>query len=421
MTRLGPILILLLAASGLAETLPVDDVDALVAAALADHPAVAAAAADGDMAAARVRVAGSLPDPVVMWGEMLEPVETRVGPQQRVLSVQQMVPWAGTLAARREAASALGEAASATEADVAVTVAANVYRAWARAAWLADQQDLVGRQLTLLASLERSLRAGYEAGSGRYSDLLQVQLEQARLADRLRGLADEAPAALARLNAALGRDPAAPLTLPTGLEDAPPLVASTGSVHPQLVALDRRARAAEFEARAAVRAGRPQFTLGLDWIQIGEAVMDGVADSGKDALVARLGMTLPIWRGKYDGARQAAEASRAALSFQREARRQNLAARTLGAEVDRRDADRRVRLHRDDLLPRARQAYEATLAAYRAGGGSLADVIGAERTLLSLEESLVAARRDAWLATADLNEAAGTVPGPASPMKRSEP
>lgn len=400
---------------------PVDDVDALVALALDQHPAVEAASAEAEAAAARVRQAGSLPDPMLGWGEMLESVETRLGPQQRVLSLQQSLPWPGTLGARGSAARAREHAAGAAIEDARVAVAAGVYRAWAGAAWLAEMQQLLRRQAILVASLEQSLRASFESGDGAYADLLRVQLEQARLDDRQRGLADQAPAALARLDAALGLEAGMSGALPSVLPDAPALPSGARDQrHPALDALGHRARAAELDAEAAGRAGRPQLTLGVDWIQIGEPAAD-MADGGKDALVARVGVSLPLWRGKHDGARQAADAAATGLAAQHQARRLGLEARTIAAEVNLEDAVRRARLHRDDLLPRARQAYEATLAAYQAGRGSLSDALGAERTLLDLEESLLAARRDAWLASADYHEAAGVLPVTTPSMPNQEP
>jgi len=387
------------------------DLDGLIAYALVHHPGLQAAAAGHEAAESRVRQAGSLPDPVFMWGEMIEPVETRVGPQQRVLSLQQPIPWPGTLGAREDAAGSLAEVAAAGERVTAVWITAEVRRAWARAAWLAESRGVIQRQLVLVQSLEIAARASYEAGQGGYGDLLQAQVTMARLEDRLRSLDDETVAARARLNVALGRDPIALLTLPSRLPEASPVVfPDTVTVHPRLAALDHRATSAHHEATAARRAGMPGFTLGVDWIQVGDARVDGVPDSGKDAVVAKVGVSLPLWRGKHDGAADAAEATARAVLADRRAQEQILAAQTTVAEVALRDAQRRRDLHLNELLPRARQAHDTVLAAYRAEGAGFAEVLVAQRTLLELENSLLAARRDLLVAEADLDEAAGVAP-----------
>ena len=53
----------------------------------------------------RVPQVGSLPDPQVSFGYFIQPVETRVGPQQARLSVMQMFPWFGTLGAQKNVAA----------------------------------------------------------------------------------------------------------------------------------------------------------------------------------------------------------------------------------------------------------------------------------------------------------------------------
>ncbi len=42
----------------------------------------------------------ALPDPQLAFGYFIQPVETRVGPQQFKFSVSQMFPWFGTLKAK---------------------------------------------------------------------------------------------------------------------------------------------------------------------------------------------------------------------------------------------------------------------------------------------------------------------------------
>ncbi len=46
----------------------------------------------------------ALPDPQVAFGYFIQPVETRVGPQQFKLSASQMFPWFGTLKAKENVA-----------------------------------------------------------------------------------------------------------------------------------------------------------------------------------------------------------------------------------------------------------------------------------------------------------------------------
>ena len=48
--------------------------------------------------------AGSLPDPIVVYGYLIEQVETRVGPQNQRVSLRQSFPWFGTLGDKKDIA-----------------------------------------------------------------------------------------------------------------------------------------------------------------------------------------------------------------------------------------------------------------------------------------------------------------------------
>ncbi|GAH83671.1 unnamed protein product, partial [marine sediment metagenome] len=50
-----------------------------------------------------------------------------------------------------------------------------------------------------------------------------------------------------------------------------------------------------------------------------------------------------------------------------------------------RDAERKIDLYRDTLLPKARQSVKATEASFRAGGGTFLDLIDTQRILLEFE------------------------------------
>lgn len=70
-------------------------------------------------------------------------------------------------------------------------------------------------------------------------------------------------------------------------------------------------------------------------------------------------------------------------------------------------ARQRVLAIRDDVLPRARQAIEPSVAAYAAGTMPLVSVIDTAQALWSLEAELVSAEFELGLAWARLERAQG--------------
>ncbi len=98
-------------------------------------------------------------------------------------------------------------------------------------------------------------------------------------------------------------------------------------------------------------------------------------------------MNVPIRRAKYAaGVREAQARHRAAIQARANS------ANVLSANVKRvlyefRDAERKIDLYRDTLVPKAKQNLGETEAAYRTGAATFLDLVDAQRALLDFELS----------------------------------
>ena len=57
----------------------------------------------------KVPQVGALPDPTVSFSYFIQPIETRLGPQQAKISASQMFPWFGTLGAKEDASTEMAK------------------------------------------------------------------------------------------------------------------------------------------------------------------------------------------------------------------------------------------------------------------------------------------------------------------------
>ncbi len=295
-------------------------VGAYIAAAMQQSPALQAAYSRWQAAIHRIARSRRLPEPNLGFGIFLRSVETRVGPQQARLSLQQAFPWPTSLSRGADAATADARAAEdafeALSLELSNRVALAYWDLWELRAARATHQD----HLVVLDGLSASARARVEVGAATLADLQQVDLTRARLADRLRALDEKERAMQAVLGAFVALP--GPMALPT--TEAPPAPVLPAEARSALLTaivqhpdLQRRAHLVD-AAEAAVGVARtqrlPGFSLGADWILTGPSPMPDVADSGKDALMLGLGVKLPLWqRGlseDVDAARAQAEALR---------------------------------------------------------------------------------------------------------------
>ena len=385
--------------------------------ALAHSPAVTSALASWQAAGEVGAQVSALPDPRFAWGEFLVPVETRLGPQQRVFSLSQTLPWFGTQSLRGKIASDHALAAEARLSGVVLKLLFRVRNAYYELAYLGEAARITDGHLALVEQWEAVARARYKTGAGNFADLLKAQIEAEQLSERLRELEDARGPAAVEFNAALGRPLAVTMTWPQALPAETEAVAEDSLVtallqrHPELLALQSEELGGEHAVALADKQKFPDLSLGLDYIVIGPAIDPTIPDSGQDAVVARLALNVPIWWGKYDAAEREAAGRRRALEAARQAAADNLRSDLARARFQYREAARNVELYGGTLMVRGRQALDAVRAAYQSGQAGYVELVEAQRTLLAFELTEARARADRLISLARIEAlVAGPVP-----------
>ncbi len=389
--------------------------DGYVRYALFHNPRVEQAYQQWLAAADRLPQVRALPDPRLNFGFFVNEVETRVGAQQARIGAQQTFPWPGELQNKEDAASFAAAAAWQRFQSARLAVSERVVVSLHELAYLDSALQITRDNLDLLRTVEEVIRARYRVATGSHPELIRVQLEYAQLEDRLAQLASMRPSYVADLNAALNRDSSAPIR---SLPDLPGRVANLSAdnlveiarrSNPQLLALDDLIEQQRMLTEVARKDGLPDLTVGLDYIVTDEALDSSIPESGDDPILLSFGINLPLWREKYDAAVRESLANRLAVSYERADQANRIFSSIHRAWFEHTDADRRVRLYRQTLIPKAEESLRAYLASYRAGSASFLDLLDTERTLLEFAIASERARADRATALARLNTLAGEI------------
>jgi outer membrane protein TolC len=155
--------------------------------------------------------------------------------------------------------------------------------------------------------------------------------------------------------------------------------------NPALKSIDAKTAKEQIGIKLAKKNYYPDFSLGVDYMFTGKTDMPGVADSGKDPIAAMISLRLPIRSKKNKAAVKQAEAGYRAALNRRKENENNLLARLDMVLFKYHDAQRKMRLYSDSLLPRAKQALEVTRSAFETGKAGFMDFIDSQRTLLAFE------------------------------------
>ncbi len=366
----------------------------------------------------RVPQVTALPDPKLTYAYYIRNVETRVGAQQQSITVSQTLPWLGKLARKGDIAAARAKASYHRAEAVRYRLDFRVADAYAKLYALGASVRITQQNLRLLRSLERTILARYRTAEAKRSALIRLQVEVGRLDDRLTALQDMHRPASARLRALLGDRPAGgdatkPVPFPDDLKD--PNTSIPGSIarvidrnNPTLQAERENIRALADATALAELGYIPDVTVGLTWIDTNRSTGGRRPDGdGKDAWIARIGVTLPIWRDRIDASIREARLRRLAGVGRFQQASHNLLAEAQQAAFEYRDAGRKLELYRRVLLPKAREAVKVATSAFRGKEASFTDLIDAQRVLLEFQLSHEQTRAERLRAWAKLQELTG--------------
>lgn len=352
----------------------------------------------------KVEVSGRLADPRLTFVEFLEEIQTRTGPQERRFGLEQAIPLGGKREGRRTVARHGAERQRHELERARDVLVRDVALAYHDFAFLAVDTGISVETLALLRDLEPIVQGRVQSG-GRQEDLVRLQIEIGKLENEVASRRELVRVHEARLAALLGWDggalPAPELTEPAPSElSASAVLFELEAANPELGALR-----AEIERSLADRdlvgaANVPDLVVGLEYIQTGSR--GGVDGSGDDPIGLKLGVNLPVWRGAQRAEERSADHALRAAHARFDDRMEALRAEVALRAFELSDAERRVLLYRDSLLPRAELALEQTIGSYRAGDALFLDLIASERTRLELSVSYWRACRDAHQARARL-------------------
>ena len=391
---------------------------ALIEQALQANPRVLQAFADYRAAHYRVPQEAALPDPTLAFTQFARTIETRVGPQQRMLSFSQGIPGLGKRAAKSQlaatGAATRDELYSAARADVVLGVKHAYYDlGYLDRALAASREDE-----SLLEHFEEIARRRYSQGFGLLSDAMMLQAQITRSVHRRYQLLGQRVDLEAALNS-LRDVPPDTAIVEVQLPRAPELelrgesLAEIGQwARPEVKAAFRRIEETEKLLHLARIRHRPDFSVGLNWGNVRARGNDlagmPIPGNGKDSYSVSIGLSLPLFRSKYDaGIREAAELlSAARFAYRDSVSEMEAQIRSISVRIE--TIERQVSLFESTLIPQAEQALQSMEAAYSNGTTEVTGLLDIQRTLLDVQLGLARLHADYLKSVADLERAIGS-------------
>lgn len=332
----------------------------------------------------------TLPDPEVSFGYFINPIETRVGPQQARFGLTQMFPWFGTLGSRGNVATQKAKAAFEAFRESRNSLFFEVHKTWYNLYEIEESIRIIQENIDILETYESIATSRYETGEVSQADILLVQIEKEDLRTKLALMKDNREVATQKFRELLNEESMADIQLPDTLRareqtlSVPELEQSVIQRNPQLNKFSHLAESAEYGIEVARKEGLPNFGVGFDYI-ITDKRSIALADNGQDALMIRAGLQIPLYRKKYRAKEKQARIQLQSVEHRQAATRNQLQTRLAEALRNYEDAQRRLSLYEDIQLQRTSQAINVLTEEYANGETDFEELLRLQRKLLNYQ------------------------------------
>jgi outer membrane protein TolC len=335
--------------------------------------------------------AGTLPDPQLAFGYFINPIETRVGPQEARFSVSQMFPWIGTLKARKQVKVKEAQAKHHIFQNKRNHLFYRVKSTWYDLYVLNEHLAIIDENIDILESLEALALQKYETAQSSQADVLQVQIELEDLRIRKQNLLDDRQVLHQQFSELLNRDT---LEVPPNIDVSSKQLPAPKEIlrqqvlqnNPMLNQLSFEQQAAKESIRAAKLDGLPKVGIGVDYIFTGEreTILPG---NGQDAFMARASIKLPLYRKKYNAQKRQAEIQHNAVKNQ-QATIQNKLITELEQELRTfKQSQRKIYRYKQKQISRTQQAINVLMEKYSSADTDFEEILRLQRRLLEYQQN----------------------------------
>lgn len=357
-------------------------------------PDLAARALDTEAAQARVRIAGSLPDPTLHVTS--DEIDRTSGPRQNkmIYGVEQSIPLWGKRGLSEDMALASVDQTRADARETENELIEKVKVAFAQY-YQTDQSIRTTEKLhQAVHGIAIAARDRYAQGLGSQQDVYGTEVESVRFMAELVRLSAARRAAAGRLNALLARPIEAPLATPSFPRVIPPvadldpdaLLDRTRASNPTL-ASDQALIAAALANRAlAGKSWYPDVTVGAGYIDR--------TGNGPNGYTATIGFQVPLEWGLHQAQEHEAAAALAADQARKRSRELAIEGDLAEAVASLKGSEQTATLIKTQLLPQSEAMFQSGVASYGFGKVSLTDVLRAEHDLVDLRTELLSTEFD---------------------------
>ncbi len=299
--------------------------DSLLKKAYDNNPALKALQLEYEAALQKGPQVSQLPDPTVGAGVPVLRPETRLGGQVFSISASQMFPWFGTLKAKEDVVLTMAKSKYERVAAERLNIDYQIKTAYFNLYLLNEQQKIIQKNIRIFETIENVALAKVESGKSIASDVLTVRIKIEELNKQIQILEEQKQGFTATINEAINNPSNSAIQVDTTELTLAELEYNIDQYrlqiqanHPLIKQLDWSIEASEKALALNALDGKPAFGVGLDYSLVNSRTDAIPLNNGRDILIPKVMVSIPIYRKKYTAKKQEEELKQQAFELQKE-------------------------------------------------------------------------------------------------------
>ena len=373
--------------------------------ALANSPEIQKFELQYSIASEKINEVDTMPNTEFGVGYFVSQPETRTGAQRFKVSVKQMLPWFGNIAARE---NYVGSLADAKYEDIVIakrklmaSVSQSYYNLYAN---MANQAVLIENS-SLLETYETLALTSVEVGKASAVDVLRLQMRQNEMEQLNKVLKQQYLAEQTRFNKFLNRDKDIAVNvvneLNIPLEDFE-INTKNLVLHSELLKYDKLYYSVEQSELLNQKESSPMIGFGFDYINVNKRPDMSFSDNGKDIIMPMVSVSIPIFNNKYKSKTKQNKLQQQEIIAQKQERFNTLETLLDKAINDRISA--RIRyVTQAENLKQAKDAEGILIKSYETGTIDFNDVLDIQELQLKFQLNKVESVKAYYIQTTIIN------------------
>ena len=353
-------------------------------------------------------------DPRLTYTEAITPIETRLGPQERVLALKQKLPFKGKRALKGEIVKKDIEIAKINFDKASRDLVVAVKKSFYELVYIENAIKLSMQNKAVLEKITRIATTDYASSASTLNDVAKAQSQYAQVSYDVLLLKELRTTEKTQINTLLNRQPEQPFQINSAVRQPPKFAHPVARLYQWAESneensiADLNIQKSKLQSKLSNYASLPDFDLGAAYSQIGKRDdISGLRNNGKDAFSINIGINIPLNRSKNNAIKEQARLNQLQQVTDKKALKNRLNSKVKLIYFRLNNAYRQTVLYSKNLIPQANRAMQIAQLQYRENKGAIAVYLETQSTWLNFQLAYQRAVADYWKNLIELEKITG--------------